>query len=194
MLSLSNLIPNVRFPTQQTLNSWPTFHAVRTPTMYLCLSAVSKLGLALTRQCFCLCAPWARDWEAERENEERERKREKEGGEKEREERRERTPPEDLPPFRAKLLLLFFTRENKPLSRQLWQCANLHWRLHAYATVTIMAPSLRQTLNCRSHVRLLLPFFYGCLLASNQALPALDTSHATCCYWRRLLGKGPGVY
>ena len=26
-------------------------------------------------------------------------------------------------------------------------------------------------------------------LASNQALPALDTSHATCCYWRRLLGK-----
>ena len=31
-------------------------------------------------------------------------------------------------------------------------------------------------------------------LASNQALPALDTSHATCCYWRRLLGKGPGVY
>ena len=25
------------------------------------------------------------------------------------------------------------------------------------------------------------------LLASNQALPALDTSHATCCYWRRLL-------
>ena len=31
-------------------------------------------------------------------------------------------------------------------------------------------------------------------LASNQALPALDTSHATCCHWRRLLGKGPGVY
>ena len=27
-------------------------------------------------------------------------------------------------------------------------------------------------------------------LASNQALPALDTSHARCCYWRRLLGKG----
>ena len=26
-------------------------------------------------------------------------------------------------------------------------------------------------------------------IASNQALPALDTSHATCCYWRRLLGK-----
>ena len=30
-------------------------------------------------------------------------------------------------------------------------------------------------------------------VASNQALPALDTSHATCCYWR-LLGKGPGIY
>ena len=28
------------------------------------------------------------------------------------------------------------------------------------------------------------------MLASNQALPALDTSHARCCYWRRLLGKG----
>ena len=25
-------------------------------------------------------------------------------------------------------------------------------------------------------------------LASNQALPALGTSHATCCYWRQLLG------
>ena len=31
-------------------------------------------------------------------------------------------------------------------------------------------------------------------LASNQALPAQDTSHAICCYWQRLLGKGPGVY
>ena len=28
-----------------------------------------------------------------------------------------------------------------------------------------------------------------CSLASNHALPALDTSYATCCYWRRLLGK-----
>ena len=35
---------------------------------------------------------------------------------------------------------------------------------------------------------------YLARVASNQALPALDTSHATCCYWRRLLGKGPGVY
>ena len=31
-------------------------------------------------------------------------------------------------------------------------------------------------------------------LASNQALPALDTSHATCCYWRRLLGDRAWYY
>ena len=33
----------------------------------------------------------------------------------------------------------------------------------ACATATIMAPSLRQTMHCRSHVRLLPPFFYGWL-------------------------------
>ena len=32
--------------------------------------------------------------------------------------------------------------------------------------------------------------FYLRQIASNQALPALGISHPTCCYWRRLIGKG----
>ena len=62
------------------------------------------------------------DWEWGKETE-RKRERGGRGGgdrekEKRREERREETPQEDVPSFRAKLLFHFFTRVNVPLSRQ----------------------------------------------------------------------------
>ena len=75
--------------------------------------------------------------------------------------------------------MIFCTR-SRLMSERLWQTAladhcinkplkNLHW----------------------SHWRLI--WRQNCFdmyhLASNQALPSLDTSYATCCNWRRLLGK-----
>ena len=131
----------------------------------------------------CVCPLTERDWEREREKGrererergERERERER-GGDREREREKERKrkrgkrgerrlDSQDLPSFRAKLLFHFFARENKPLSRQwvVWQCSEARPGSHACATATIMAPSLRQTLHCRSHVRFLPPFFYGWL-------------------------------
>ena len=44
-----------------------------------------------------------------------------------------------------------------------WAMGRVRAHMHACATATIMASSLRQTLNCRSHVRFLPPFFYGWL-------------------------------
>ena len=52
-----------------------------------------------------------------------------------------------------------------PANNRSCDSALAHWGLHACATATIMAPSLRQTLHCGSHVRFLPPFFYGrCVL------------------------------
>ena len=81
----------------------------------------------------CACAPIEReerlrlrvrerDRKEERERE-REREREEGGGrdrekERRREGRREKTPQEDVPSFRAKLLFHFFSRVIIPLSRQ----------------------------------------------------------------------------
>ena len=89
---------------------------------------------------------------------ERERRREREG-------REEIEDSQDLPSFRAKLLFHFFWARKQttfpPMGRVTVPGARPG--SHACATTTIMAPSLRQTLHCGSHVRFLPPFFYGWL-------------------------------
>ena len=142
---------------------------------------------------FSVCVPWERETERERREErEREREREKERGErdrarereregekeKERRERRERTP-RTCHRFAPSCSFIFFARAktNHLPANGLWQCTGA---THTCATATIMAPSLRQTLHCGSHVRFLPPFFYDWLRTVRFQRPLVVSTRCRC--------------